>query len=300
MQDAERTHGGNDGYDDEPSRHYSWDSTVPNHAALAVGDVIALWDKRSLLGVSVIEGIDTAQAVKQTYCCPECGRARASRPRQNKTPAYRCWNCKAEFDAPTVRLREVTTYRSRHATAWVDMAGLLTAGELRGLCHSPSSQLSLRPLEWPRMRAQIVATGVPTSVNIADAVQQQLSGGHRAATVRVRLGQAAFRKRLLDEQGQVCAFTGPAPAAVLEAAHLYSFAADGRHHAQGGLLLRRDLHRLFDLGLIAVEPHRGTLDIAPALAAFADYTRLHSRPVTVPLSKGHRSWLTAHWNLHRK
>lgn len=43
------------GYDDEPSSRYVWDSTVPNHASLAVGDVIALWDKKMLLGVSVIE-----------------------------------------------------------------------------------------------------------------------------------------------------------------------------------------------------------------------------------------------------
>lgn len=31
-----RQHGGNDGYDDNPSSHYSWDSTVPNHAARAM------------------------------------------------------------------------------------------------------------------------------------------------------------------------------------------------------------------------------------------------------------------------
>ena len=30
----DRQHGGNDGYDDSPSSHYSWDETVPNHAAV--------------------------------------------------------------------------------------------------------------------------------------------------------------------------------------------------------------------------------------------------------------------------
>ncbi|MFE2545087.1 HNH endonuclease [Actinacidiphila glaucinigra] len=262
--DEDRTHGGNDGYEDEPSRHYDWDSTVPNHAALTIGDVIALWDKKMLLGVSVIENIATGQAVKETYTSPECGRAR------------------------------VTTYRSRHAAAWVDLAGLLTGAELRSLCHSPNSQLSLRPLDWARM---CIVSGTAASVRLVDRAQRQLAGGHRLVMVRVRVGQGAFRRRLLEEQGEVCAFTGPAPAAALEAAHLYSYAADGQHRPQGGLLLRRDLDRLFDLGL--VDPQQDTLDVVHKLAGFAEYTRLHGRPVPVPLGRGHQAWLAAHWYLHR-
>lgn len=42
----DRQHGGNDGYDDQPDSYYSWDSTVPNHAALQAGDVVVLWDGR--------------------------------------------------------------------------------------------------------------------------------------------------------------------------------------------------------------------------------------------------------------
>ena len=54
-----RQHGGNDGCDDEPDTHYSWDRTVNNHAALKAGDAVALWDKKQLLGVSTIEEIET-------------------------------------------------------------------------------------------------------------------------------------------------------------------------------------------------------------------------------------------------
>jgi N-acyl homoserine lactone hydrolase len=45
----------------------------------------------------------------------------------------------------------------------------------------------------------------------------------------------------------------------LEAAHLYSYAASGVHHLDGGLLMRRDVHRLFDLGHHAVRPNSLTL-----------------------------------------
>ncbi|WP_225080507.1 HNH endonuclease [Streptomyces sp. CoT10] len=294
----DRTHGSNDGYDDEPSRHYSWDSTVPNHAALTVGDVIALWDKKSLLGVSVIESIDDGQAVKNTYTCPTCGKA-SFKPRKTKKPVYLCWDCAAEFDVPDTHRRQVTTYRSRHDAAWVDMAGLLPGSVLRELCDAPKSQLSLRPLRWERLRAAIAETGAPTTVTIAETTQQRIAGGHRQATVRVRVGQAAFRKRLLEEHGEVCAFTGPAPAVALEAAHLYSYAETGEHHARGGLLLRRDLHRLFDLGLIAVHPRTAALDVAGELAAYPDYIRLQGRPLAIRPTPDHIAWLARHWNMHR-
>ncbi|WP_407565874.1 HNH endonuclease [Streptomyces sp. 184] len=293
-----RTHGSNDGYDDEPSRHYIWDDTVPNHAALAPGDVIALWDKKSLLGVSVIERIDTGQAVKNTYTCPECGKA-SFKARKTKTPAYLCWDCAAEFETPVTHRKSVTTYRSHHAAAWVDMPGVLSGKTLRELCDSPRSQLSLRSLRWEKLRNAIADAGVAMTVTIADTTQQRIHGGHRHATVRVRVGQAAFRQRLLDEHGTVCAFTGPCPAAALDAAHLYSYAAEAEHHARGGLLLRRDLHRLFDLGLIAVNPSTTRLDISPELAGYPGYSGLQDAELAVQPTREHLQWLAKHWNMHR-
>ena len=87
------------------------------------------------------------------------------------------------------------------------------------------------------------------------------ANGHRQTLTRVRIGQAAFRKQLLDQFGEVCALTGPCPAEVLEAGHLYSYSKLGRHHKHGGLLLRRDVHALFDRGRLAVDPrhHRNRL-----------------------------------------
>ncbi len=293
-----RSHGGNDGYDDIPSRHYSWDSTVPNHAALTAGHVIALWDKKSLLGVSVIESIETSKAMKNTYSCPACGKA-SFKPRAKKQPTYLCFDCKVEFETPNILRKQVTTYRSQHEAAWVEMPGLLSGAELRALCDSPRSQHSLRPLRWESLRAAINASGIPTTVDIADTTQQMIAGGHRRMSVRVRLGQATFRKRLLDDLGEICAFTGPTPAAALEAAHLYSYAITGEHHTSGGLLLRRDIHRLFDLGLIAAHPDRMTLDVSNQLAKYPTYVQLHNIPLRVPLRPAQRSWLAEHWKMHR-
>jgi hypothetical protein len=97
----------------------------------------------------------------------------------------------------------------------------------------------------------------------------------------------------------MCAFTGPAPASALEACHLYSYAAVGQHHSHGGLLLRRDVHRLFDLGYLAVDPATTTIDVASPLLQFASYASLDDCPLQVPITPSHRKWLTYHWQEHR-
>ncbi|MEV0187196.1 HNH endonuclease signature motif containing protein [Kitasatospora purpeofusca] len=294
----DRSHGGNDGYDDDPARHYSWDSTVPNSERPAVGDVIALWDKKSLLGVSVIEDIETGRAEKDRYTCPLPGCGKADfKPRKKKRPVYRCNECYGEFDVPNARREEVTTFRTRHATAWVDMAGALPGSVLRQLCDKPS-QHSIRAMRWERLQTALAGVGVTASVTIAEQARRTITGGHRERVVRARVGQAEFRARLLERHGPVCAFTGPAPATVLEAAHLYSYAANGAHHDDGGLLLRRDVHRLFDLGHIAVDPATQALDVLPALAAYPAYAALHGTAPAVPLQRS-RAWLEAHWAQHR-
>jgi ribosomal protein L37AE/L43A len=145
--DGDRQHGGNDGYDDTPSSHYSWDSTVPNHSGVTAGDAIAVWDKKQLLGASVIEAIDIGEKTKKLYSCKACGKA-SIKARTTLSPLYKCYSCKATFDDPVEREALVTTYRSKHDVRWVDLSGTLTGANLRALCVSPQSQLSLRPLRW--------------------------------------------------------------------------------------------------------------------------------------------------------
>lgn len=136
-------------------------------------------------------------------------------------------------------------------------------------------------------------------LDIVDRTRKAIAGGHTTRTVRARNGQAAFRATLLEDFGEVCAFTGPMPAVVLEAAHLYSYAANGKHHTFGGLLLRRDVHRLFDLGQIAIDPTTLTLDVAPGTRAYPDYDKLHGQALTVPITNAHKKWIAEHWDMHR-
>lgn len=70
---------------------------------------------------------------------------------------------------------------------------------------------------------------------------------------RPRLGQGIFRVRVLDAYGRACAVTTEHSLPVLDAAHIKPYALGGEHDIQNGLVLRTDLHRLFDHGYITVD-----------------------------------------------
>jgi putative restriction endonuclease len=72
--------------------------------------------------------------------------------------------------------------------------------------------------------------------------------------VRPRLGQGAFRVLVTDSYRRRCAITGERTLPALDAAHIRPFADGGLHEASNGILMRRDIHSLFDLGYVTVSP----------------------------------------------
>lgn len=72
--------------------------------------------------------------------------------------------------------------------------------------------------------------------------------------VRPRLGQATFRIAVLDAYSRRCAITGERSLPAIEASHIQPFSHGGTHVVPNGLPLRRDIHRLFDLGYVSVRP----------------------------------------------
>lgn len=69
-----------------------------------------------------------------------------------------------------------------------------------------------------------------------------------------RLGQGSFRLSLLDAYEHRCAITGSRIAPALQAAHIRPYAKGGRHAVSNGLVLRSDIHTLFDRGYLGVDP----------------------------------------------
>jgi putative restriction endonuclease len=73
-------------------------------------------------------------------------------------------------------------------------------------------------------------------------------------SIAVRRGQQAFRSKLLAAYDRKCAITGCDIEDLLEAAHIVPYRGPQTNHVQNGLLLRSDIHTLFDCGLIAIDP----------------------------------------------
>ena len=71
---------------------------------------------------------------------------------------------------------------------------------------------------------------------------------------RARLGQGAFRVLVTEAYHRRCAITGERTLPVLEAAHIRPYAESGPHRISNGILLREDLHTLFDDGYITLSP----------------------------------------------
>ena len=76
--------------------------------------------------------------------------------------------------------------------------------------------------------------------------------------VTPRLGQGAFRVLVTDVYRRRCAVTGERTLPALDAAHIRPYGEGGEHAAPNGLLLRRDVHSLFDAGYVTVTPGSGS------------------------------------------
>ena len=303
-----RGHGGNSGYDDQIDAYYSWDSKVPNHTKLQVGDPIAVWDKERLLGVSVIEEIDVKVGQKLLKRCPFCTKTNISE-RKTVEPRFRCTKCRHEFNEPVLDLQEVHLYTARYDAAWTDLEGLLTKQDLQRVFTFPGDINAMRPIKWEALQRSLLAKQAALAVERVvaradlqpprEGVAVEFAHGFTERFVRVRRGQGRFRQAMLTQQGEACAFTGGAPARVLEAGHLYSYAQLGIHHEHGGLMLRRDIHRLFDDGLLTVDPSRLRIDVAGDLARYSQYASLHDQPLRLRLNDQQVQWLDQHWSEHR-
>ena len=82
--------------------------------------------------------------------------------------------------------------------------------------------------------------------------------------VRPRLGQGTFRVAVTGAYHRACAVTGEHSLPALEAAHIRPYGKGGEHEVSNGLLLRSDVHRLFDRGYVTVTPEHRIL-VSPRL-----------------------------------
>jgi predicted restriction endonuclease len=102
-----------------------------------------------------------------------------------------------------------------------------------------------------------------------------------------RQGQRAFRKSLIQAYRGRCAITGTSVLQTLEAAHIYPYRGKETNDVTNGLLLRADLHTLFDLGLITLDTGSYSVLVAESLRDSA-YWDLQGQAIELPVREEQR------------
>jgi hypothetical protein len=136
------------------------------------------------------------------------------------------------------------------------------------------------------IRLDLDSQGAFDPTGLADARARMI------ATIVRRQGQAAFRQQLLHVYSSRCAVTGCTIEAVLEAAHITPYLGAGTNVTCNGILLRADIHSLFDLKLLWIDPDTFRIGIADQLKS-SEYGLLENRIIYLPEQAADRPSVSA-------
>jgi putative restriction endonuclease len=105
---------------------------------------------------------------------------------------------------------------------------------------------------WEQVQDRL--RGIPGPLQGQVKIAEPATGYGEPVLVLPRLGQGSFRVMVTDAYQRRCAITREKTLPALEAAHIKPFSESGPHRVDNGLLLRSDIHRLFDSGYVMVTP----------------------------------------------
>lgn len=101
--------------------------------------------------------------------------------------------------------------------------------------------------------------------------------------IKSRRGQPKFREMLLNAYECKCAITGTAIVDLLEAAHIIPHTEGTNYRTRNGLLLRADIHTLFDLKLLSIDQYM-RVHLSKILRNSTEYGYLHGKKLNLPAS----------------
>lgn len=271
----------NDGYDDEIETKYVYDSDVANHKNIKPGDIAAIADKERVLGIAKISRIITSTKTKERRRCPFCEHKNTTYDiRKTKTPKYRC-NKGHVFEAPETEIAEVMSFEAIYSDSFRFPTMAVTVEKIRPYFQNNYNQnMSMQRLssifffkyfseEIAAIENLIIYPSAEEADNIASDVDPESYRPSTAderekifAEIKRRRGQQKFRDALRKAYGDQCMITGCKVLEVLEAAHINPYRGEKDNHVANGLLLRSDIHTLYDLDLIGINPENFTISLS--------------------------------------
>lgn len=248
---------------DYAKEHGVWDMITPR--AIKAGDVVYFWQSgASLLG--------KVRALEDAW------------PIDTKTVGPGPWDDWPGAPDKPYRSRfalEVLAGESAAQPRWHDVAAAT------GLSKNPTFVRTLTARQQEIMDGYLGGDPHPQQT-LDDARRERLFDNldedlrvRRLQLVALRQGQPQFRSALLRAYEGRCAVTGTAIESVLEAAHISPYKGEQTNETWNGLLLRADIHTLFDLFQITVEATSLRVRVSPALAG-SEYADLEGTVIATP------------------
>lgn len=305
----ERQYAGNVGYADELHSVYRYDNFVANHKQIAEGDLLILRDGHRVLGTARASWISTEEGFKTLNRCPRCDNTGIKR-RKIKRPLYRC-DCGYEFDVPRSVEEECVKSSAWFEKTFRPLTEHVPVEQVLAACPRYNEQMAMQELvlELLEGSARVLVHGaaaqslepsyvLPIAADASTELYAPDGKDEREGVVRQiwgRRGQGAFRHTLRKQFADTCLVTGCTLADLLEAAHINPYRGEKDNHPSNGLLLRTDIHTLFDLNLLGIEPESLRIHLHPKLKG-SEYERFDGKRLACEAKLLSKEALELRWN----
>jgi hypothetical protein len=186
-----------------------------------------------------------------------------------------------ELDGQTLRgVRELTAESARILDA------LIGTSEQPGM--NPQLDVEVDGLEGTSRNDTIEDGGMIGSEATFDPGSIEDERKWRYQAVVQRQGQPKFRQALLVAYEGRCAISGCAVEQTLQAAHITRYMGQATDHVTNGLLLRADLHNLFDSYLLSIDPSNLSIQVSSKIQSSSHHGEFHGKTIFVPNSESMR------------
>jgi len=289
------TFGGNDGYPDDPEAFYVYDNLVKHYDKLKAGDSVIIADRDWVLGFSRVSSIDIQSGVKKArYKCPICGIYEFY-SRVNISPKYKCRK-KHEFDKPLREVIQVTKYTAHYKDGFVRPVSEIPVISFTDHYINYNRYYSIQQIDMEFMKGisnslfkilkgfRVEASDPYYLVKDFNNPPYNPSGldrrNYRNIRTPDRKGQKAFKTKLIKAYEHRCMLSECDVATTLQASHICPYRGVEDHHPANGLLLRNDLHVLFDANLLGIHPRTLKVQLHPSIA-HSSYAKFKGKKLRV-------------------
>lgn len=251
---------------------YTYETDDRSKKNIAANDLLFLRDQKRLLAVAQVESVALTRHEQVVPRCPVCAIAKIEKRKRRDVP-YRCFHGH-QFAAPVEERSSAIVHTASFSHACVRIAATIEPAELRPFELTTSRHVKLKLADMVGLSSYVVRrdhTVAPILKNWLKARTVRLEP-HSAETpashpltavdeqerpfeaIRMRRGLTSFRDKLISRYGARCMISGCTVLALLEACHVSRYQGPEDNHPANGILLRSDLHTLFDLDLIGLNP----------------------------------------------